>query len=71
MNWPIGSGKEFQGVYDRHNGQLLFFSGVSGKNRADKLEIKLADPKVGDMIGAGPARAADGGDRAPRRGPGI
>ena len=51
MNWPIGSGKEFQGVYDRHNGQLLFFSGVSGKNRADKLEIKLADPKVGDMIG--------------------
>ena len=51
MNWPIGSGKEFQGVYDRHNGQLLFFSGVSGKNRADKLEIELADPKVGDMIG--------------------
>ena len=51
MNWPIGSGKEFQGVYDRHNGRLLFFSGVSGKNRADKLEIKLADPKVGDMIG--------------------
>ena len=41
-NWPIGSGKEFQGVYDRRAGQLLFFSGVSGKNRADKLEKEPA-----------------------------
>ena len=50
-NWPIGSGKEFQGVYDRRGGQLLFFSGVSGKNRADKLEIDLEDPQVAEMIG--------------------
>ena len=50
-NWPIGSGKEFQGVYDRRFGQLLFFSGVSGKNRADKLEIDLDDPRVSEMIG--------------------
>ena len=50
-NWPIGSGKEFQGVYDRRAGQLLFFSGVSGKNRADKLEIDLDDAKVSELIG--------------------
>ena len=50
-NWPIGSGKEFQGVYDRRAGQLLFFSGVSGKNRADKLEINLDDAKVSELIG--------------------
>ncbi len=50
-NWPIGSGKEFQGVYDREHGRLLFFSGVSGKNRADKLEIALEDPQVGQLIG--------------------
>jgi len=50
-NWPIGSGKEFQGVYDRRGGQLLFFSGVSGKNRADKLEIDLEDRQVAEMIG--------------------
>ena len=30
-NWPIGCGKEFQGVYDRRSSQLLFFSGISGK----------------------------------------
>ena len=42
-NWPMGSGREFQGVYDRRSSQLIFFSGVSGKNRADKMEIDLDD----------------------------
>ena len=52
VNWPIGSGKEFQGVYDRNKGHIAFFSGVSGKNRAEKLEIDLYDPAVADHIGA-------------------
>jgi peptide chain release factor 3 len=50
-NWPIGCGKEFQGVYDRRSRQLLFFSGVSGKKRADKLEIELDDPQVSGLLG--------------------
>jgi len=50
-NWPIGSGKEFQGVYDRQNSRLLLFSGESGKNRADKLETSLEDPQVSAIIG--------------------
>ena len=50
-NWPIGSGKEFQGVYDREHQQILFFSGLSGKNKAEKLEIDLTDPAVGERIG--------------------
>lgn len=51
VNWPIGCGKEFQGVYDRQKSQINFFSGNSGKNRADKLEIALNDPQVGEIIG--------------------
>ncbi len=51
MNWPIGSGKDFQGVYDRENSQLLFFSGVSGKNRAGKQAIDLYDKRVDDILG--------------------
>ena len=51
MNWPIGSGKDFQGVYDRENSQLLFFSGVSGKNRAGKQAIDLYDKQVDDILG--------------------
>ena len=51
MNWPIGSGRDFQGVYDREHSQLLFFSGVSGKNRADKQAIDLYDSRVDDILG--------------------
>ncbi len=51
MNWPIGSGKEFQGVYDRKGSRILFFSGISGKNRADVMEVELEDPQVGEIIG--------------------
>ena len=42
MNWPIGSGKEFRGVYDRQRSQLLLFSGVSGKNKAEKSGLKAS-----------------------------
>ena len=53
MNWPIGSGKEFQGVYDRQGSQLLFFSsGAAGKNRAGKEEIDLYDSRVDELLGA-------------------
>ena len=51
-NWPIGSGKEFQGVYDRARSQILFFSGISGKNKAETLEVELTDEIVGQRIGA-------------------
>jgi len=50
MNWPIGCGKDFQGVYDREQGQLLFFSGISGKNKADKLTVDLYDPQVAQLL---------------------
>ena len=50
MNWPIGSGKDFQGVYDREHQQLLFFSGISGKNRADKQTVDLYDSQVATLL---------------------
>ena len=50
MNWPIGCGKDFQGVYDREKAELLFFSGVSGKNRADRQSVDLYDPQVAQLL---------------------
>ena len=50
MNWPIGSGKDFQGVYDRQKSHLLFFSGLSGKNRAAKEEVELYDSRVAELL---------------------
>jgi len=52
VNWPIGCGKEFKGVYDRQKSLIDFFSGISGKHRAEKMEVSLDDPKVDEMIGA-------------------
>ena len=50
MNWPIGSGKDFMGVYDREKSQLLFFSGLNGKSKAAKQEIDLYDPIVAQYL---------------------
>ncbi len=50
MNWPIGSGKDFQGVYDREKAELIFFSGLNGKAKADKQEIDLYDPQVAVLL---------------------
>ena len=50
MNWPIGSGKDIQGVYDRENSQLLFFSGVNGKAKASKQAVDLYDPQVAQFL---------------------
>ncbi len=50
MNWPIGSGKDFLGVYDRQESKLLFFSGVSGKNRAEKETVDLYDARVAELL---------------------
>ena len=50
MNWPIGSGKDFMGVYDRQQSHLLFFSGTSGKNRAAKETVDLYDSRVAELL---------------------
>ncbi len=50
MNWPIGCGKDFQGVYDREKSQLLFFSGLNGRAKADKLAVDLYDPQVAALL---------------------
>jgi peptide chain release factor 3 len=49
-NWPIGSGPEFQGVYDRWAKQLLVFDrGASG---AQKAAMQVASLDAADLRGA-------------------
>ena len=50
MNWPIGCGKDFMGVYDREKSQLLFFSGTSGRSRANSEEVDLYDVRVAELL---------------------
>ena len=54
INWPIGSGKEFQGVYEREKKEVIRFSfGKKGaKEMAETVKVDLQDDTLADLIGA-------------------
>jgi peptide chain release factor 3 len=52
MNWPIGNGPDFQGVYDLGARQVMRFERtVHGKHRAPVTIADLDDPKLADLLG--------------------
>ena len=51
INWPIGSGKEFKGVYDRNSRKILSFTANNGQKEVEKEELTLDDPSLEDTIG--------------------
>ena len=52
MNWPIGCGKEFAGVYDREKQRILFFSGETKGKKLNSMEVALEDPTLDETLGA-------------------
>ena len=52
VNWPIGCGKEFAGVYDREKQRILFFSGETKGKKVNSMEVALEDPTLDEMLGA-------------------
>ncbi len=51
MNWPVGCGKEFRGVYDRRLGQLLSFEPTANQRMASKTNLNIDDPALVELIG--------------------
>lgn len=53
VNWPIGSGSDFKGVYDRHKRHILAFDELhNGQNRLKGIEAELTDTqKLDQLIG--------------------
>ena len=51
VNWPIGCGKEFRGVYDREKERILFFSGEEKGRKVNSMEITLDDPTLDEILG--------------------
>ena len=52
VNWPIGSGPEFQGVFDRWGKQLLRFERAEGGSRpAPMATTTVDDPELREAIG--------------------
>ncbi len=51
VNWPIGCGKAFQGVYDRERRRIIHFTSNGGSKAATATEIGLDDPELANLIG--------------------
>ena len=55
MNWPIGSGKEFKGVYDRVGGRIIAFTPNDDQSNAQyevaATTVELQDARLREMIG--------------------
>ncbi|MGN0550368.1 MAG: peptide chain release factor 3 [Acutalibacteraceae bacterium] len=51
MNWPIGCGKEFKGVYDRKSDKILSFTANNGQKEVESKALSLNDEALADEIG--------------------
>ena len=52
VNWPIGSGKNFKGVYDRNKKHVELFSETKkGTKMGDVQVVNEEDPELADIIG--------------------
>ena len=49
MNWPIGSGKEFKGVYERSSGRIHVFSGTEKGTKEGEDRVLSLD-EAGEVL---------------------
>ncbi len=52
VNWPIGCGKEFKGVFDREKRHILSFEANNGQHEVNATEVDLQDASLDALIGA-------------------
>ena len=53
MNWPIGCGKEFKGVFDRNTRKVLAFSSdgrANGVKKVSETEAELGDAALDELL---------------------
>ena len=53
VNWPIGSGKEFKGVYDRKTKIVSTFQAIStgGAKKAEETDYHIDDEALKELVG--------------------
>jgi peptide chain release factor 3 len=52
VNWPLGMGREFQGVYDLAARQVLRFEKVARGERAAPIDVAgIDDPRLAELLG--------------------
>ncbi|CEO12019.1 peptide chain release factor 3 [[Clostridium] sordellii] len=53
VNWPIGSGKDFKGVFNRHKNQIeVFDDGNHGQDIATSITGEVSDEKFNTLLGS-------------------
>ena len=50
VNWPIGSGKNFKGVYDRNTRIISRFLPSDNGHKVESVEAELGDGRLDDLI---------------------
>jgi peptide chain release factor 3 len=53
LNWPIGQGRDFEGVIDRRTGEVLLFRRTAGAGalKAEVTRLALDDPALHERLG--------------------
>lgn len=52
INWPIGSGKNFKGVYDRNTRKVKIFEDtLKGTKEGTERDFDIDDPALGEFVG--------------------
>lgn len=54
MNWPIGNGRDFRGVFDRNTRTVLAFQGdgrANAEKKVSEIEVSLGDAALDEIIG--------------------
>jgi peptide chain release factor 3 len=53
VNWPVGMGPDFRGVYDRATRKVLLFqrAGDHGESMVDMKEMSIDDPSLPGIVG--------------------
>jgi peptide chain release factor 3 len=52
LSWPIGSGREFRGVFDLRAGRIRLFEAGADRLGQDVREIGFSDPRCAALLGA-------------------
>ena len=51
MNWPIGCGKDFKGVYEFASKEILAFTANNGQREVETDTLTIDDPHLDDRLG--------------------
>ena len=51
VNWPIGCGKDFRGVFDLETRHILSFEATGGQHTVSQTEVTPDDPALAELIG--------------------